>query len=125
MGDVDNFETKIPMEWLEVLLDLGVKIGFDPTSSLEMEEWCCRLIEHAVPQDITTIRNAIESAFKRVRLKPNWIQNPQWPVGPNGPMIFIGQIDCPKSAELFHDDASFYAFFDPTTGERHTVLQVA
>lgn len=125
MTTVDNYESAIPPNWLDVLLDLGATLGFDPTSSTEMEAWCSVLINRCDPCEERTVREKVASGFKCLSARPNWIQNPDWPVGKSGPMLFVGQIECPQTAGLFHDDASFYLFFDPETGERRTMLQVA
>lgn len=120
-----TFESGIPPQWLSILLDIGVELGFDPTSSLEMEAWCARLVRYHNPSDEAGVRRTLGTAFRCLDNKPQWIQNPNWQVGPSGPMIFVGQLDCPPTPNLFHDHASFYVFFDPSTGERRTVLQVA
>jgi hypothetical protein len=39
-------------------------------------------------------------------------------------MYFLGQINL-DDCEYFHDEAAAYLFFDPTTGETRTVIQVA
>ena len=52
---------------------------------------------------------------------PRWIQNPNWPIGKNGPFVFLGQI---KVVNYFHDEAAIYVFHDPTTGEFYNVSQV-
>jgi len=48
-------------------------------------------------------------AYKR---RPRWIQSAEWPFYNGKPMIFVGQIDIPKTASKgdFHDDTSFYIF---------------
>ncbi|GIK67662.1 MAG: hypothetical protein BroJett018_54560 [Chloroflexota bacterium] len=42
--------------------------------------------------------------------RPRWIQSGLWPFHNEKPMIFVGQIDIPKSVGKFHDDTSFYIF---------------
>ena len=42
---VDNFESLIPIEMLDILLDLGNEFSFDPTSSFESEKYFKNLIE--------------------------------------------------------------------------------
>jgi hypothetical protein len=125
MTAVDNYESSIPPKWLGVFLELGASVGFDPTSSIEMEGWCNDLIKRCDPCDEATVKREVSSAFNCVTARPNWIQNPNWPVAKSGPMVFVGQVDCPTTAGLFHDETSFYVFFDPETGDRQTVMQVA
>ncbi|MFZ5786674.1 MAG: hypothetical protein ACOY3Y_09560 [Acidobacteriota bacterium] len=38
-------------------------------------------------------------------------------------MTFLGQIDVPRAARVFHCDTAVYLFIDQTTGELHNVLQ--
>lgn len=59
--------------------------------------------------------------FKFATKPPKWIQNPEWPIGPNGPLVFLGQL---KLRDYFHDEAAVYVFHDPTTGECQVVIQV-
>ena len=59
--------------------------------------------------------------FRFVSEPPKWIQNPQWPVGPNGPLVFLGQLTV---TDYFHDEAAIYVFHDPTTDEYETITQV-
>jgi hypothetical protein len=125
MTTMNNYESSIPPTWLGVLLDLGATLGFDPTSSIEMERWCSDLINRCDPCDEATVKKKVTSEFKCLAGGPRWIQNPDWPVGKSGPMVFVGQLDCPPAEGLFHDETSFYVFFDPDTAERQTVMQVA
>lgn len=62
------------------------------------------------------------SKFRYVSKPPEWIQSPQWPVGANGPLVFLGQVEIEK---YFHDLAAAYVFHDLENGECTTVIQVA
>jgi hypothetical protein len=128
MSNVDRFESRIAVDHLRVLLDLGVEFGFDPTSSVEMENYFANLVQEfrGSPSDLYAwVRPKIEQSFRCVTSIPRWIQDPDWQLSSNSPMVFVGQIDCPPAGGLFHDDASFYVFFDPTSGKRSTIVQVA
>jgi len=60
--------------------------------------------------------------FRYVSDPPDWIQSPSWPIGSNGPLVFLGQVEVRK---YFHDAAAAYVFHDPVSGECTTVIQVA
>jgi hypothetical protein len=68
------------------------------------------------------LRGELRRAFRCVGQPPEWIQNPEWPIGPNGPLVFLGQLEVRK---YFHDVGAAYVFHDPKSGECTTVLQVA
>jgi hypothetical protein len=70
------------------------------------------------------LKGELLKRFQYHKRPPKWIQNPNWPINENGPLVFLGQIDIKDSAH-FHDDAAVYVFLDPTTGSRETVVQVA
>lgn len=59
--------------------------------------------------------------FRCVGEPPEWIQSPCWPIGKDGPMVFLGQMDVNN---YFHDLATAYVFHDPSTGECETIIQV-
>jgi hypothetical protein len=59
--------------------------------------------------------------FRCVDKPPEWIQSPCWPIGNDGPMVFLGQMDVNN---YFHDLATAYVFHDPSTGECKTIIQV-
>jgi hypothetical protein len=124
----DSFETRIPLDRLVVLLELGREFHFDPVGSTEMEEFFADQFEsfHGDEAEFRSWSTSLVTrAFRYTNLPPNWIQNPQWPVSENGPMLFVGQIDCPAIQGVFHDETSFYVFFDPLSGERQTIMQIA
>jgi hypothetical protein len=60
--------------------------------------------------------------FRYVSKPPKWIQSPAWPIGPNGPLVFLGQID---ASAYFHEMAAVYVFHDPVSSECTTIIQVA
>jgi hypothetical protein len=59
--------------------------------------------------------------FKCVDKPPRWIQSPCWPIGEDGPMVFLGQMEI---EHYFHDLATAYVFHDPSTGRCETIIQV-
>ena len=124
----NDFESRIPLDHLPFLLDLGAEYGFDPTSSIEMEEFFCRLIggfDGSGEGMHEWLRKGVEEAFRYVSSRPDWIQNPDWPISRSGPMLFVGQVIAPPVPNIFHDDAAFYVFFEPSTGETRTVMQIS
>jgi hypothetical protein len=122
----DSFETSIPQKALGPLLQLGSELGFDPTSSEEAETFFTSMVaQFSGPDDSLEgwLREQLGSCFKSLGRKPRWIQNPNWQFTDHGPMLFVGQLDIPPG--LFHDDASFYTFFEVKTGILRTIVQVA
>lgn len=53
----------------------------------------------------------------------NWRQNAEWQFHNHKPMVFVGEIPIPKSAGLYHDDASLFVFISED-GVTKTVVQV-
>ena len=124
----DSFETQIPLTQLSTLLELGQEYHFDPLSSAEMEAYFVRQLAgyDASAGDIRHwLGPILKRSFRCVSCPPRWIQNPQWAVGKNGPMLFLGQVDCEPVEGVFHDEASVYVFFDPIAGEQKMIMQVA
>ena len=66
------------------------------------------------------LRSEFLERFKYDTKPPRWIQNPNWPIGENGPLVFLGQI---KVLNHFHDEAAVYVFHDSKTGEFHNIYQ--
>jgi len=124
----DSFDTSIPVEQLATLLELGQEYHFDPLSSADMEAYFVGQLA-GYDSKARNIREwlqlIVKRSFRYASYPPRWIQNPQWAVGKNGPMLFLGQVDCEPIDGVFHDQASVYVFFDPASGERNTVIQIA
>ena len=55
------------------------------------------------------LRNKIREAFKYVNKPPRWLQNPEWPIGENGPLVFKKQSAHPNYVT---DDYIDYYFDD-------------
>ena len=68
------------------------------------------------------LRDELLQSFRYVGKPPRWIQSPEWPIGAEGPLVFIGQL---KVEKYFHDVACAYVFHDPSSGQCETILQVA
>jgi hypothetical protein len=68
------------------------------------------------------LKQRILEVFRCVGRPPRWIQSPAWPIGPNGPLVFLGQLSVPN---YFHDEAAAYVFHDPVSGSYETIVQVA
>jgi hypothetical protein len=123
---IEDFDSRISREALRALLALGKEFHFDPTASIEAEEYFSGLVSRhsgGAAEFKAWLRGQVKELFKCVTSAPRWIQNPEWQFSQNGPLVFVGQIDVPPG--LFHDDASFFTFWDPETGATRTIVQVA
>jgi hypothetical protein len=58
--------------------------------------------------------------YRYVSKPPEWVQDPCWPHGATGPLVFLGQLEV---AGYFHDFGTVYVFHDPATGECQTIIQ--
>lgn len=66
------------------------------------------------------LKERIRGLFKYVKKPPRWIQNPQWPIIEDQPLIFLGQL---KVVDYFHDETQIYVFHNPKDGSCETVIQ--
>ena len=69
----------------------------------------------------TWLKAELRRRFVSVKRPPRWVQSPAWPIGPNGPLVFLGQLSV---GEYFHDSGFVYVFLDPADGTCTTVVQV-
>lgn len=92
----------VPVDWL----NKNVLSGAEGRKKKELRDW---------------LRKRLLELFKYRGKPPKWIQSPNWPIGENGPLVFLGQLKIP---DYFHDEAAAYLFHDPTTGRCETVIQV-
>jgi hypothetical protein len=92
----------VPVEWVHknLLPKAGERTG------KELRDW---------------LRGRFLELFTFCGKPPKWIQGPNWPIGENGPLVFLGQLKIP---DYFHDEAAAYVFHDPKTGRCETVVQV-
>jgi hypothetical protein len=67
------------------------------------------------------LRKRILELFRYRDKPPRWLQAPSWPIGPSGPLIFLGQLAIDN---YFHDNAAVYIFHDPSTGECKSIVQI-
>ena len=81
--------------------------GAGKRSGNELKEW---------------IHEQLLERFQYVKVPPNWIQGPDWPITDNGPLVFLGEVEVDG---YFHDDAAAYVFYDAATCTCETILQVA
>lgn len=67
------------------------------------------------------LKNRIREMFRYASSPPRWIQNPEWLIIDNRPLVFL----CQQNVnDYFHDKATVYVFVDEDSKEIHTVLQV-
>jgi hypothetical protein len=66
------------------------------------------------------LRARMLERYRYVKKPPVWLQAPNWPLGKNGPLVFLGQISVEG---YFHDAAAAYVFHDPELNQCTTVLQ--
>jgi hypothetical protein len=67
------------------------------------------------------LRNRLLELFRCIGEPPEWIQDADWPINENGPLVFLGQLSV---LNYFQDEAAAYVFHDPTTGACETIIQV-
>lgn len=60
------------------------------------------------------LKEKIKTDFRFLKIAPQWLQGPEWPIREGHPLIFAGQIDI---SGLAHDCAKLYIFFDERSGE--------
>jgi hypothetical protein len=68
------------------------------------------------------LRERLLERFRYVGKPPRWLQSPSWPIGPEGPFVFLGQLEV---RGYFHDHAVVYVFHDPASGEYKSIVQIA
>lgn len=110
------------------LLDVGMEFNVDISSSRESQDFFSRIVETfngSKEELLEYARNNMSIWFRTVEKLPEWIQNPEWQFLDRKPMVFVGQINVPYSRGWFHDEASFYIFWAPDTGETRSVIQVS
>jgi hypothetical protein len=108
-AELYNIILKAQPRWLDVRADWlkkNVLSAAEGRKGKELRDW---------------LRARLLELFKYRVKPPKWIQSPNWPIGENGPLVFLGQL---RIADYFHDEAAVYVFHDPTTGRCETVLQV-
>ena len=79
---MDKSRSKIPPKMLDILLNQGQKLHFDPLFSEESEHYFLGLLESGqkVPEDLTAyLWNQVRRDFRYFKSPPDWLQNPEWP----------------------------------------------
>ncbi len=112
----------------EELLGMVSEVGAQVSVPLESEEFFSGMVTEFTgsrEQFLDFVRENLRRWFRTVHTSPQWIQEAEWQFSDGKPMVFVGQIDVPREKGLFHDDASFYVFWNPVTGETKNVIQVA
>jgi hypothetical protein len=77
--------------------------------------------EHLTLKDLQLwLKDKIITDFRCLKAAPKWLQNPDWPLVDNKPLVFVGQLDI---SGLSHDNAQAYLFFDEDSGVFTTITQ--
>lgn len=99
-----------------------------PDVPIESEQFFAKFVEDfkGPPEEcIAYIKEHLKDWFQHSGKPPVWIQDAEWQFSGGQPMLFIGQSDVSRTSGLFHDDASFYTFYSPETGELKTIIQIS
>lgn len=87
---IDSFETLRPLDQLAFLLELGQEHHFDPLSSVEMEAYFVHQLAgfHANACDLRHwLQPTLQRSFRSASTPPRWIQNAEWQINKNRPMV--------------------------------------
>lgn len=101
--------------------DLREKLGMDYLGGPEVDDRIDEILrgrseDVSVTKFLNTAKQELRTLFHLAPRKyPRWIQEPEWPMGVNSPMIFVSQR---KTGELVE-----FVFQDADTGEQKTVKQ--
>jgi len=128
MPSEDAFQSRIPAYALDTVLEVASVFGVDAAASIASEDYFARLVQayKGRPSGLSAyLREHLACDFVFLTAPPVWIQNPDWQFLSGKPMRFVGQVDVAARSGVFHDDASFYVFWDPASGLARTVIQVA
>ncbi|MBD5135606.1 MAG: hypothetical protein HDT39_06545 [Lachnospiraceae bacterium] len=128
MSEYIDFTSEIPWDKMEILLKLGNEFYFDPSSSIESEEYFLKLLSKYQGCDddlVTLLRADIKKDFKVLDKKPDWLQDPEWQFNNGRPMEFVGQLEIGHDKNGLYDDAVFYVFWDREMGITKTIIQTA
>lgn len=134
-GDILNAQSALS----DFLLTVGIhtKISSSTTELLELLsatqpkwldvdlDYAATLLRRAPPgsnvrEKKKWLKDEFLSLFRYTRQPPRWLQAPAWPITPNGPLVFLGQLPIDG---YFHDQAAAYVFHDPEEGKCTTILQ--
>jgi hypothetical protein len=110
------------------LLSEAASAEIDISSSEDAERFFTEIVttfEGDKNEFVAYVRAKLPEWFRCITVRPLWIQNADWQFAGGKPMVFAGQFDVSCDAGWFHDDASFYTFWDPEMGDTKTVIQVS
>jgi hypothetical protein len=110
------------------LLKVVSKAGADVSAPIESERFFSRIVESFNGTREELLRHVEANLgrwFKRVDAVPRWLQEAEWQFDEDAPMVFIGQLNVPRTAGYFHDDAALFVFLNPKNGKIKTVIQMA
>jgi hypothetical protein len=113
-------------EMYEELLHILSEVGADIND--ESEQFLLRFLENfqgSKDDFLRFVEDNLYKWFKFIKYKPDWIQNAEWQFNNGKPMIFVGQVEVEPNNEYFHDEASFYFFWDSETGDVKNIIQVS
>lgn len=69
---------------------------------------------------VSWLKQEILKRFKVAKKPPSWLQEPNWPIENNIPLVFMGQL---KIDTFFHDTTCIYVFYNQESGETRNVIQ--
>ena len=118
-----GFATNLRTPFLAILYSVGAKLGFEPLSSTEAENYFLQFQERIDRGDETMqdLEKKLNASFVSVNSPPVWIQNPDWQFEADEPMIFVGQIEVEPTSIV--GDKCFYLFSGKKTGNVRVVIQ--
>ncbi|AIQ42235.1 hypothetical protein [Paenibacillus sp. FSL R5-0912] len=124
---VDDFTSEIPLDKMEILLQLGKEYSFDPLSCIESEKYFIKLLENyqGTKEDALKdlLRTIVAKDFEILDEKPVWVQNPDWQFNNDRPMIFVGQLEKKYDQQNLQHAYIFYVFWDRESGLTKTTIQ--
>jgi len=104
------------------------EVGAQVDVPIEREVFFSQMLEGFADhreQFLDYVTKNVQEWFRVVEHGPRWLQEGEWQFSGGRPMVFVGQIDIPAARQFFHDDAAFFVFWNPETGETKTLVQVA
>ena len=130
MSIEDEFEVEVPDEEIEIsdyvhkLFNFVIDTCPEYIGGPEVDASNILLdIYNRLPPGTETARkkefkSQIKALFRcKGAKRPRWIQEAEWPMGKNSPMVFVSQS---HSADVY-----LYVFEDADTGEKRTITQLA
>jgi hypothetical protein len=119
------------MKYADVEKDIFLlvsEVGVRADIPIESEEFFTAIVENfsGSPDELLShIKSNLNYWFRHLGKKPCWLQEPEWQFSNGKPMIFIGQINVSNVSQYFQNEAAFFCFWDPETGETKTIIQIS